>query len=79
MAWFRRCDRFRAARAEAFNSTFKIECVHRHRFRTRAEARLKIAAWICACRQCHPRRSSGSQASLGVRPLGSGRGSIAAE
>jgi transposase InsO family protein len=29
--------------AEAFNSTLKVEYVHRQRFRTRAEARLKIA------------------------------------
>ncbi|WP_225960084.1 DDE-type integrase/transposase/recombinase [Nonomuraea africana] len=34
------------AAAEAFNSTLKIEYVHRHRFHTRAEARLKIATWI---------------------------------
>ena len=34
------------AASEAFNSTLKVEYVHRHRFRTRAEARLKIATWI---------------------------------
>ena len=34
------------AAAEAFNSILKVEYVHRHRFRTRAEARLKIATWI---------------------------------
>ncbi len=34
------------AAAEAFNSTLKVEFVHRHRFRTRAEARLRIATWI---------------------------------
>jgi putative transposase len=34
------------AAAEAFNSIVKVEYVHRHRFRTRAEARLKIATWI---------------------------------
>jgi transposase InsO family protein len=34
------------AAAEAFNSTLKVEFVHRHRFRTRAEARLKINTWI---------------------------------
>lgn len=34
------------AAAEAFNSTLKVEYVHRHRFGTRAEARLKIATWI---------------------------------
>ncbi|MGI5490456.1 IS3 family transposase [Microtetraspora malaysiensis] len=34
------------ASAEAFNSTLKVEYVHRQRFRTRAEARVKIATWI---------------------------------
>jgi transposase InsO family protein len=34
------------AAAESFNSTLKVEYVHRHRFATRAEARLKIATWI---------------------------------
>ncbi|WP_189241107.1 IS3 family transposase, partial [Planomonospora parontospora] len=34
------------AAAESFNSTVKVEFVHRHRFRTRAEARLKVATWI---------------------------------
>src|SRR5262249_14150827 len=34
------------AAAEAFNSTIKVEYIHRHGFRTRAEARLKIATWI---------------------------------
>ncbi|TMR09213.1 DDE-type integrase/transposase/recombinase [Nonomuraea turkmeniaca] len=32
--------------AEALNSTLKVEFVHRQHFRTRAEARLKIATWI---------------------------------
>ncbi|MFI6991059.1 IS3 family transposase [Nonomuraea wenchangensis] len=32
--------------AESLNSTLKVEFVHRQRFRTRAEARLKIATWI---------------------------------
>ncbi|GAA2857606.1 hypothetical protein GCM10010517_15980 [Streptosporangium fragile] len=32
--------------AESLNSTLKVEFVHRHHFRTRAEARLKIATWI---------------------------------
>jgi putative transposase len=32
--------------AESFNSTLKVEYVHRQDFRTRAEARLKIATWI---------------------------------
>jgi transposase InsO family protein len=34
------------AAAEAFNSIIKVEYVHRHHFRTRTEARLKIATWI---------------------------------
>jgi transposase InsO family protein len=34
------------AAAEAFNSIIKVEYIHRHRFRTRTEARLKIATWI---------------------------------
>jgi putative transposase len=34
------------AAAEAFNSTIKVEYIHRHRFRTRAEARHKISTWI---------------------------------
>ncbi|MEU6323124.1 integrase core domain-containing protein, partial [Streptomyces sp. NPDC047009] len=34
------------AAAESFHSVLKVEYVHRHRFATRAEARLKIATWI---------------------------------
>lgn len=34
------------AAAESFNSTLKVEFVHRHRFATRDEARLAIATWI---------------------------------
>jgi hypothetical protein len=34
------------AAAEAFNSTIKVEYIHRQRFQNRAEARLKIATWI---------------------------------
>ena len=34
------------AAAEAFNSTIKVEYIHRQRFRTRTEARIKIATWI---------------------------------
>jgi transposase InsO family protein len=34
------------ATAESFNSTLKVEFVHRHRFATRAEARIRIATWI---------------------------------
>ncbi len=32
--------------AESFNSTLKVEFVHRHRFATRAEARIRVATWI---------------------------------
>jgi putative transposase len=31
---------------EAFHSTIKVEYIHRHRFRTREEARTKISNWI---------------------------------
>jgi putative transposase len=34
------------AAAEAFNSTVKVEYIHRQHFRTRQEARLKISTWI---------------------------------
>jgi transposase InsO family protein len=34
------------AAAEFFNSTIKVEYIHRHRFTTSAEARLKISTWI---------------------------------
>lgn len=34
------------AAAESFHSVLKVEYVHRHRFATRAEARLKTATWI---------------------------------
>ena len=34
------------AAAESFNSTIKVEYIHRHRFTTRAEARIKISTWI---------------------------------
>ncbi|HEX5540526.1 MAG TPA: integrase core domain-containing protein [Micromonospora sp.] len=34
------------AAAEAFNSTIKVEYIHRHRFHTRTEARIKTATWI---------------------------------
>lgn len=32
--------------SEAFNSVFKVEYVHPHTFRTRTEARIRIATWI---------------------------------
>jgi transposase InsO family protein len=34
------------AAAESFNSLIKVEYIHRRRFATRTEARLKIATWI---------------------------------
>ncbi|GAA3803512.1 hypothetical protein GCM10022226_24150 [Sphaerisporangium flaviroseum] len=34
------------AAAESFNFTLKVEFVHRHRFATRDEARVKITTWI---------------------------------
>ena len=34
------------AAAESFNSTLKVEFVHRHRFATRAEARIRVATWV---------------------------------
>ncbi|MFI9576366.1 IS3 family transposase [Microbispora rosea] len=34
------------AAAESFNSTLKVELVHRHQFATRDQARVKIATWI---------------------------------
>ncbi|WP_327248626.1 integrase core domain-containing protein [Streptomyces sp. NBC_01320] len=34
------------AAAESFNSLIKVEYIHRNRFATRAEPRLKIATWI---------------------------------
>jgi transposase InsO family protein len=37
---------FDNAAAESFNSTIKVEYIHRHTFATRTEARLKIATWI---------------------------------
>jgi transposase InsO family protein len=37
---------FDNAVSEAFNGVLKVEYVHRHTFRTRTEARIKIATWI---------------------------------
>ncbi|MEV6841356.1 IS3 family transposase [Streptomyces sp. NPDC051133] len=34
------------AAVESFHSRIKVEYIHRHRFATRAEARIKIATWI---------------------------------
>jgi putative transposase len=32
--------------SEAFNSTIKVEYIHRHRFATRRQARTQISNWI---------------------------------
>ncbi|QHC26410.1 IS3 family transposase [Streptomyces sp. GS7] len=44
--------------AEATNSTLKVEYIHRHRFKTRAEARIKIATWITDWYNPHRRHSA---------------------
>jgi transposase InsO family protein len=48
---------FDNAVAEATFSTIKVEYVHRHQFRTRTEARLKIATWITDFYNRHRRHS----------------------
>ncbi|WP_433351996.1 IS3 family transposase [Microtetraspora malaysiensis] len=53
------------AAAEAFNSTLKVEYVHRQRFRTRAEARVKIATWITDFYNARRRHS----ANAGLPPI----------
>ncbi|MGW3955434.1 integrase core domain-containing protein [Streptomyces sp. NPDC004752] len=40
---------FDNAVSEAFNSVLKVEYVHWPAFRTRTEARIKIATWITDC------------------------------
>jgi transposase InsO family protein len=49
---------FDNAVAEATFSTIKVEYVHRRRFRTRTEARLKIATWITDFYNRHRRHSA---------------------
>ncbi|ANZ21779.1 integrase catalytic subunit [Streptomyces noursei ATCC 11455] len=44
--------------AEATNSTLKVEYIHRHPFRIRAEARIKIATWITDWYNPHRRHSA---------------------
>lgn len=44
--WAGSAPRWTNAAAEAFNSTVKVEYIHRHRFATRHEARIKISTWI---------------------------------
>jgi transposase InsO family protein len=53
------------AAAVSFNSTLKVEFVHRHRFATRAEARIKIATWIADFYNTPPRHSAND----GVAPI----------
>ncbi|MGW3691756.1 integrase core domain-containing protein [Streptomyces sp. NPDC005125] len=50
------------AAAESFNSLIKVEYIHRHRFATRSEARLKIATWIADF--YNPRRRHSSAGGL---------------
>ncbi|MGR8007679.1 IS3 family transposase [Streptomyces hypolithicus] len=50
------------AAAESFNSLIKVECIHRHQFATRTEARLKIATWITDF--YNPRRRHSAAAGL---------------
>jgi putative transposase len=54
------------AAAEAFNSIIKVEYIHRHRFRTRAEARIRIATWIVDFYNARRRHS----ACDGMSPIG---------
>ncbi|WP_107502561.1 IS3 family transposase [Streptomyces noursei] len=44
--------------AEATNSSVKVEYIHRHRFTTRTEARIKIATWITDWYNPHRRHSA---------------------
>jgi transposase InsO family protein len=46
VSWARVGSALDNAAAEAFNSTIKVEYIHRHRFATRHEAQLKISTWI---------------------------------
>ncbi|MEU4539977.1 integrase core domain-containing protein [Streptosporangium sp. NPDC023825] len=46
VSWARVGSALDNAAAEAFTSTIKVEYIHRHRFATRHEARLKISTWI---------------------------------
>lgn len=68
----------------AFNSIIKVEYTHRHRFRIRAEARLKIVTWIVDFYNIRRRHSAGDGAPIGYerllpnRPLNSANRSGAA-
>lgn len=46
------------AAAESFNSLAKVEYIHRHRFPTRTEARLRIATWITSFYNTRRRHSA---------------------
>jgi transposase InsO family protein len=50
------------AAAEAFNSTLKVEFVHRQHFTTRAEARIKVATWIADFYNTSRRNSANKRA-----------------
>ncbi|MFE2352436.1 integrase core domain-containing protein [Kitasatospora cineracea] len=50
------------AAAESVNSLIKVEYIHRHKFATHAEARLKIATWITGF--YNPRRRHSSAGGL---------------
>ncbi|WP_234436410.1 integrase core domain-containing protein [Streptomyces sp. NRRL S-813] len=61
---------FDNAAAEAFNSLVKVEYVHRHRFASRAEARLKIATWIADFYNTRRRHSRAGGHSVSVMSEG---------
>lgn len=56
--------------SEAFNSTIKVEYIHRQRFTTRAEARYRIATWIVEFYNSRRRRHSACE---GMSPINHGR------
>ncbi|MGY4920670.1 integrase core domain-containing protein [Streptomyces sp. 900116325] len=53
------------AAAESFNSTVKVEYIHRRRFATRTEARIKSATWIADFYNTRRRHS----AAAGLPPI----------
>ncbi|MEU8801586.1 integrase core domain-containing protein [Spirillospora sp. NPDC048819] len=52
------CSALDKAATEAFNSTLKVEFVHRQHFTTRAGARIKVATWIADFYNTHRRHSA---------------------
>jgi transposase InsO family protein len=66
--------------AEAFNSTIKVEYIHRHHFGTRDEARTKISAWITGFYNPRRRHSAcGGMSPIDYeRYIAEARGSMAA-